>query len=209
MTIENYALSMRDCRSSTAVAKPWPSAISSRISDSGVGREDFDLADDAAEIEGQFGVELARQLLHAPVLGKAGHMQQPESAVAGGEQGVAKQRRADAVTLPRLLHADGGLRLVRKTQAQRPQLGGPANHSIDEKAVHDGVERNGQIGVIANEVVGYAAAEPVVTALRVETQYMVAVFGGLSDPQFADHAAFGKNVLHSTGLLTLSSKRPT
>jgi hypothetical protein len=30
----------RDCRSSIAVAKPWPSAMNSRISDSGVARED-------------------------------------------------------------------------------------------------------------------------------------------------------------------------
>jgi hypothetical protein len=33
---------------------------------------------------------------------------------------------------------------------------------------------------------------------------MVAIFIGLADPQFADHAAVGKDVLHSRGLLTLS-----
>jgi hypothetical protein len=36
---------------------------------------------------------------------------------------------------------------------------------------------------------------------------MVAIFSGFTDPQFADHAIFGKDVLHSTGLLTLPSKK--
>jgi hypothetical protein len=40
-------------------------------------------------------------------------------------------------------------------------------------------------------------------AARIEPQHMVAVLGGFADPQFADNAAFGKNVLHSKGLLTL------
>jgi hypothetical protein len=40
-------------------------------------------------------------------------------------------------------------------------------------------------------------------AARIEPQHMVAVFGGFADPQFADNAAFGKNVLHSKDLLTL------
>ena len=80
-----------------AVAKPWLSAMNSRISDSGVGARRFHFADDAAEIEGQLGVEFARELLHAPVLGQAGHVQMPKAAVARGEQGAAQQRRADAV----------------------------------------------------------------------------------------------------------------
>ena len=42
-------------------------------------------ADDAAKIKRQFGVEFTRQLLHAPVLGKASHMQHTKAAVAGGE----------------------------------------------------------------------------------------------------------------------------
>ena len=62
--------------------------------------------------------------------------------------------------------------------------------------MHDGVERNRQIDVVANEIVGYAAAESAVPALGVEPQHMVAVFVRFADPQFADHAAFGKNVLH-------------
>lgn len=37
-----------------------------------------------------------------------------------------------------------------------------------------------------------------------EPQQMLAVLIGFADPQFADHAAIGKNVLHSRGLLTLS-----
>ena len=71
----------------------------------------------------------------------------------------------------------------------------------------DSVERDRQIDVIADEIIGYAAGEPVMPALWIEPQHMVAVFFRFSDPQFADHAAFGKNILHSEGLLTLSSMR--
>jgi hypothetical protein len=95
---------------------------------------------------------------------------------------VSKVRRADAVTLPRLLDADRGLRLARKTNAQLPQLSGPAHHSVEKKAVHDGVERNGQIRVAANEIVGHAAGKPAMPALGVEPQHVVAVFGRFSDP---------------------------
>ena len=126
-------------------------------------------------------------------------MQQSEVAVACGEQGAAEQRRADAVTLPCLLDADRGLRLARETGAERPQLGGAAHHSVDEETMHDGVERNRQIDIAANEIVGDAAAEPAVAARRIEAKHMVAILCGLTDPQFADHAAFGKNVLHLKG----------
>jgi hypothetical protein len=74
--------------------------------------------------------------------------------------------------------------------------------AVDEKAVDDGVERNRQIDVAANEIVGYPAAEPVVPARRIEAKHVIAIFRGLTDPQFADHAAFGKNVLHLKALRT-------
>ena len=150
--------------------------MNSCITDKRIGAPGFDFADDAAEVEGQFGVELARELLHAAVLGQAGHVQQTKAAVARGEQRAAQQRRADAVALPRLLDADRGFRLAGKAHAELPQLRGAAHHAVDEKAVHDGVERKRQIHEIADEVVGYAAAEPAVPARRVEPQQMVAVF---------------------------------
>src|SRR5208282_701118 len=129
-----------------------------------------------------------------------------KAAVAGGEQRAARQRRTDAVTLPRLLHAEGGFRLLRQAQPERPQLGGAAQYAVEKETVQHGVERNRQIDVVANEVVGYAAAKSAVPAFRVQPQHMVAVFVCFADPQFADYAAFGKNVLHPTDLLTLSSK---
>ena len=64
------------------------------------GTQRRDLADDAGEIEAQLGVELARKLLHALVVGKARHVQELDAAVAGGEQRSLEQRRADAVALP-------------------------------------------------------------------------------------------------------------
>src|SRR5271168_4725737 len=105
-----------------------------------VGAPGLDLADDTAEIEGQFGIELAGQLLHAAVLGQASHVQQTEAAIAGREQSSAQQRRADAVTLPRLLYADRGFGLSWKAYAQLTQLGGAAHHAVNEETMHDGIE---------------------------------------------------------------------
>ena len=124
------------------MAKPWLSVTSSRISDSGVGRDGFDFADHAAKVERQLGVELARQLLHALVLGEAGHVQQAKSAIARGKQRAPQQRRADAVALPRLLDTQRRLGLAREVRAKRPQFGAGAHHAVDKAAVHDGVERS-------------------------------------------------------------------
>ena len=112
----------------------------SRITDSGVGARRLDLADDAAEVEAQLGVELARELLHALIVGEAGHVQRLDAAVARGQQRALEQRRADAVALPGLLDAEGGLGLARERRAERAQLGRAAQHAVDEEAVHHGAE---------------------------------------------------------------------
>jgi len=62
--------------------------------------------------------------------------------------------------------------------------------------VDHGVQRLRQIGIFADEVVGHAAGEPAVATRRIEAQHMVAEFFRFTNPQFADHAAFWKNVLH-------------
>ncbi len=109
-------------------------------------------------------------------------------------------RRSSAEPTPWLCHGFSTLIAAsawpRKLHAERPQLGGAAHHAADEKAVHDGVEAGGQIDVTADEIVGHAAGEPVAPALGIEPQHMLAIFSGLADPQFADHAAFGKDFLH-------------
>ena len=104
----------------------------------------LNLADDVAKIEREFSVELECELLHAPILGEAEHMQEAEAAVARREQSPAQQRRTDAVTLPRLLNAERSLPLTRKSNAKRSQLRRATHHSADEEAVHHGVEWNGQ-----------------------------------------------------------------
>ena len=96
-----------------ALTTPQPSSVHSRSSDSGVKRDGIDLADDAAEIELEVGVELARELLHAPVVAEALHLQRLDAAIAGGQQDALEQHGADAVALPGLLDAEGGLRLAR------------------------------------------------------------------------------------------------
>jgi hypothetical protein len=65
-----------------------------------IGAPGFDFADDAAEVEGELCVEFARELLHAPVVGQASHVQLAIAAITRSQQGPAQQRRADAVALP-------------------------------------------------------------------------------------------------------------
>ena len=124
------------------------------------------------------------------------------------KQRAAQQRRADAVTLPRFLHADRGFGLARKSHAERPQFRGAAHRAADEKAVHDRVEAGGQIDVIADEVVGHAAGEPIVPALGIETQHMLAVCCRLRRSTICGLRRLREG-LRALGLLTLSSIRPS
>ena len=71
-----------------------------------------------------------------------------------------------------------------------------AQHTADETAVHDGIERQRPVGVIGDVSIGNRAAEPAAPAWRIETEQMLAVLVGLADPQFADHGAFRKNFQH-------------
>ena len=122
------------------MAKPQLSATISRSTDSGVGRARRDLADHVAEIEAQLGCEFARELLHAAVVGEAGHVQRLDAAVAGGEQRAVEQRRADAVALPLGFDGEGGLGLARERGPERAQLGRAAQHAVDEEAVDHRVQ---------------------------------------------------------------------
>ena len=124
----------------------------------------FDFANDTAEIKRQLGVKFTGELLHAAVVGKTRHVQLPKASVAGGKQRSTQQRRADAVTLPRLFDTDRGFGLTRKTDAKLPQLGSATQNAIKEKTVHDRFKRNRQIDEVADKIVGYAAAEPVMPA---------------------------------------------
>ena len=75
--------------------------------------------------------------------------------------------------------------------------------------MHDRFERDRQVDVVADEVLGYAAAKPALPAAWIEAQQMIAIFCRFADPQLADHAAFGKNILHSKGLLTFIVTKPS
>ena len=175
---------------------PLASSIASRISDSGVERGGVDLADHAAEIEGQPGLELARQLLHAPVVGQAVHAQQFDAAVARGQQRALQQHGADAVALPFLLDAEGGFRLMGEQRADRPQFAGAAHDAIDKEAMHHDADFVGGGGVAGDEFVRYRAGKAGVAAFRVEPEQMVAIGVGFGRPQFADDAAAGQGFVH-------------
>src|SRR5262249_5056937 len=70
-----------------------------------------------------------------------------------------------------------------------------AQRAIDEKTVDHGVEADRKIDVAADEIIRHPAAKPVAAAFAVETQQMVAVKGGFTDPQFADHTAVDQGVV--------------
>ena len=69
------ASNSRDCSSRMALAMPWPSAIASRISDRAVERGGSTSPITLPKSKLELGVEFARQLLHAPVVGQAVHVQ--------------------------------------------------------------------------------------------------------------------------------------
>ena len=102
------------------------------------------------------------------------------------EQRALQQFGADAVALPRLLDAEGGFRLVREQRAVAPQLGGAAQHAVDEEAVHHDADLVGGGGVAGDELVRHRAGKTPVAAVVVEAQQVVAIGVGLADPQFAD-----------------------
>jgi len=76
-----------------------------------------------------------------------------DAAVAGGEQAALQKRRTDAVALPRLLDAEGGLGRIRERRAQEPQFGDPTQDAVDEKAVQDDAGAVGRVHVPADGVV--------------------------------------------------------
>src|SRR5215468_6590890 len=99
-----------------------------------------DLADDAAKIEAQLGVKLARQLLHALVVGEAGHVQELEATVARREQRALEQHGTDPVALPWFLDRERHLGFTRHGQSDLPQLRGAAKRLVDEEAMNKRVD---------------------------------------------------------------------
>jgi hypothetical protein len=99
-----------------------------------------DLSDHGVEIKTQIGIVFARELLHAVVIGKAGHVKIAKAAIARGKQRALEQRRAHTMALPRPLNGECSLRLATGWRAYDAQLGGPAQYIIDEEAVDDRIE---------------------------------------------------------------------
>ena len=87
-------------------------------------------------------------------------------------------------------------RLVREQRADLAQLGGAAQHAVDEEAVHHDAELVCGRRVAGDEIVRHRAGKAPVAAFVVEAQQMVAIGVGLADPQFADRAAVGQRLVH-------------
>lgn len=96
--------------------------------------------------------------------------------------------------LPGALDAQCRLRFV--AFRQRPQLAYAAQATVGKEPVQHAAEIVRQLDVVANEVVGYAAAESAAAAGRIEAQQMIAIEVAVAAPQFADHPAGEREIGH-------------
>src|SRR6185437_3415178 len=81
-------------------------------------------------------------------------------------------------------------------RAIAPQLGGAAQHAVDEEAVHHDARALGGRGMTRDEFVRHRAGKPPVAAVAVEAQQVIAIDISFADPQFADGAAVGQRLVH-------------
>src|SRR5215471_11575133 len=168
----------------------------------------FHFTDHAAEIEAQFGIEFARELLHTLVVGEAAHVQELDAAIARGKQSPVKQSRTDAMALPGLLDAEGDLGLVRWRGSNRTQLGGPAQDAVNEEPVNDSVEAADRADVVGDEFFRHGTTEPAAPAVLVEPQKMLTVFFDFADPDLPDDAAVDEQITHFGSPDVCSSRNP-
>ena len=118
------------------------------------------------------------------------------AAVARAQQRTLEQHRSDAVALPGLLDAEGGFRLVREWRTDAPQFGGAAQNAVDEETVHHHAKLVGRCGMTRNDLVRHRTGKAPAPAVMIETEQVVAIGVGLTDPQFADGAAIGQRLVH-------------
>src|SRR6266511_5276212 len=154
----------------------------------------FHFPRDTAGLKAELGVEFPRQLLHAPVLGEAKHMQPLDLAVAGREQHTFEQLRSHAMALPSILDAECCFRLA--CGFEQAQLGRTAQHAVDKEPVNERAAQRGGLGIPPDEVVGNHAAEAIAPTSGVEAQQVLAVKLGFANPQPADSATGYQRLVH-------------
>ena len=109
-----------------------------------------DFADHAAEIEAEIGIEFARQLLHAAVVCQTIHLQKLDASISGSQQRAGQQLGTDAVTLPVLFDAERRFGRFAGTGRRSGAIRLHRAMSVDEKAVHDGIEQNRAVDMVAD-----------------------------------------------------------
>src|ERR1700744_42653 len=82
--------------------------------------------------------------------------------------------------------------------ADDAQFAGAAEFPLDEIAENRPFELEAALGVVADEVVGYAHGEAVVPALHVEPKQVGAKSRLVARPKFADVTRAGRLVAHGT-----------
>ncbi len=155
------------------------------------------LAGQIVGVELQFGFELLGHALHRAVAGETGHVERLGAAVARRLHDAAHQLRADAAPAPADLDREGGFRrpLV-EPEAHAAQFAGAAHHAVDEIAVDDVVDAEAALGIVRQEFVADGHGEPVVPALGIQPQQMIAEGRHIRRPQASHDAAVNIRVFH-------------
>jgi len=131
--------------------------IASRISDSAVERAGTTLPTTPPKSNDNPASNFTRQLLHAPIVGEAVHFQMRNAAVACAEQRALEQLGADAMALPGLLNAEGGLALARQYRAVAAQFGGATQYAVDEETMHHHARAAGRCRMPGDDFIGHCA----------------------------------------------------
>ena len=139
-------------------------------------------------------MELARQLLHAQVTGKAGQVQPFDAAIERGTQRAIEQGRSDPVALPVFFDAQRNLGGARCKKAQL---------AVDEKTVDDRVSQRRPFRVAADVCVCHRAAEPAAPTIGIEAQQVGTMERRLVDRKFANRSAADQVLVYwrSPGIL--------
>ncbi|HET9413220.1 MAG TPA: hypothetical protein VFO74_03745 [Pseudolabrys sp.] len=156
----------------------------------------IDFPNHAAEIELEIGFKLARQLLHAPVVGETVHPQQFDPTIARTQKRALEQDGANAMTLPGQLDAESGFTLAREHGANRAKLGGAPQDTVNKKAMQHHAEAARRACVPRDGLIRNRARKAPVAAFAIETEQVVTIGVGFAGPQFADYAAIGQRLIH-------------
>src|SRR5271166_3606658 len=145
-------------------------------------------------LEGEVGLELLRQALHADIVGQADDLDRLDAVIARGALDAPEQLLADAPPAVLALDRKSGFgvnmaserRLFAPDRLVRAQFGRAAHMAVAEGPVQKVPLPEAMLGVMHEKVVRHSSAEAFMPAARIETQQMVAERFHVRRPKPAD-----------------------